>query len=219
MTARSAGMFAAWRAIARTVIDVRFIGVTLIYFNLLWFLCSIPLITLPAAIGALYVVVRELGYRRQVSWRDFFQAMRDHFVAGWRWGIVNLVVSFLFVVNFWFYSQLPSPYGLLLTALLVGFLLVWLMVQMYTFPVLLHQEQARIGLAIRNAFALCIHHPIFTLTHAFVAAIFVFMSLVVPYFWMIFTTALVFYFYNQAVITLLKIERGEDPFPTEEFEL
>jgi uncharacterized membrane protein YesL len=212
-------MFAAWRSIARTVIDVRFVGVTLIYFNLLWFFCSLPLFTLPPATGALYVVVRELGDRREVSGRDFLRAMRAHFLDGWRWGIVNLVAGFLFVVNFWFYSQLPSPFGLLLTALLIGFLVTWLLVQMYTYPILLRQVQPRVRLAIRNAFALCLRHPVFTLIHALITGIFVFMSLVVPYFWMLFTTALVFYFYNQAVTTLLKIERGTDPFAAEEFEL
>jgi uncharacterized membrane protein YesL len=212
-------MFAAWRSIARTVIDLRFIGITLIYFNLLWFFCSIPLITLPPATAALYVVVRKLEDRHEVSWRDFFQAMRDQFVVGWRWGLVNLVVDFLFVVNYWFYSQLAAPLDLLLTALLTGILLTWLLVQMYTYPVLLQQAQPQVRQALRNAFALCMRYPVFTLIHALTAGVFIFISLVVPYFWMIFTTGLVFYIYSQAVTTLLKIERGEDPFATEEYEL
>jgi hypothetical protein len=90
---------------------------------------------------------------------------------------------------------------------------------MYTYPVLLQQAQPRVRRAMRNALALCLRHPVFTLTYAFVTAIFIFMSLVVPYFWMIFTPALIFYFYNQAVTTLLKIEQGEDPFAVEEYEL
>ncbi len=219
MTTPSAGMFAAWRAIARAVIDVRFIGVTLIYFNLLWFFCSIPLVTLPPATAAFYVVLRELGARRDVSWHNFFRAMGQHFLISWQWGIINVAAGVLFAVNFWFYAQLPAPFGLLLTALLTGLLLTWLMVQMYTYPVLLEQEQPRVWQALRNAYALCLHHPVFTLTHALIAGIFVFMSLVVPYFWMIFTVGLIFYFYNQAVMTLLKFERGEDPFATDELEL
>lgn len=215
MNTRPAGMRVAWRAIARTVIDVRYAGIELVYFNLLWFVCSLPLITLPPATGALYVIVRQLSERRAVTWRDFLHAMRDQLTVSWRWGTVNLVAALLFVVNFWFYAQLPQPFGLLLTALLIGFLLVWLLIQLYTYPLLLRQESPSVRRAMRNALALCVRHPSFTLTYAFNAAIFILMSLVVPAFWMIFTAALLGFAYTQAADVLLAFERAENPFADE----
>ena len=73
--------------------DVRFIGIYLISFNLLWFFMSLPIITLPSATGALYVVTRDMVHRRSVNWRDFFAAMKAHWFTSWRWGFVNLAAA------------------------------------------------------------------------------------------------------------------------------
>ena len=65
---------------------------------------------------------------------------------------------------------------------------------------------------MRNAIFLLVKYPLYTLVHALVAVTVVFMSIVVPYFWMLFTTALVLFIYSQAVRILHRLERGEDPF-------
>ncbi len=209
---KGAGFVTGWRALARTTADLRYIGLQLLYFNLLWFFTSLPLVTLFPATAALYVVTRDLSYRRDVSLRGFFTALRAHLWMGWKWGLLNLMVAALFALNLVFYRGIAGSPGVLLTAFGYGLLLVWAMVQMYTYPLLLEQSEPRLAWAVRNAIFLLVKYPLYALVHALVATTVVFMSIVVPYFWMLFTTALVLFIYSQAVRILHRLERGEDPF-------
>jgi len=88
---------------------------------------------------------------------------------------------------------------------------IWVIIQQYTFPLLLEQEKPRVLQATRNAFVLCLRHPMFTFTYALVAATFVVMTIAVPYFWIIFTVALIMFFYNRGVWYLVQLEKGEEP--------
>lgn len=208
---RRAGMIAAWEAIAQAVIDLRYVGVTLAYFNVLWLFSSLLIITAPPAIAALYAITRSLGYRRSVGWRDFLGAQKTYFFAGWRWALLNAAAGGIIFANLTFYSYMDDTLGLLLIGLWIGLACVWIVVQMYCFPVLLEQEEPRLRTAVRNAFVLCLRHPFFTLTYALVVGFIVFISLVVPYLWALITPALLAFIYNRAVFYLVRIEQGQDP--------
>jgi len=205
------GMVAAWRMLADSVIDIRYVGMSLIFYNLLWFFSSLPIITFPPATAAMYVITRKIGYRESVDWRMFFTALITYFVVAWRWAVLNLAVLGIIGLNLWFYSSFSSLVGLVLTAFWVGLAFIWIMIQMYCFPVLLEQEYPHVLMAVRNAAALAFRHLFFTLTYALIAGFFVFMSVVVPYFWMIFTGALLAFFYNRGVYYLVQRELGHDP--------
>lgn len=208
---RRAGMIAAWESIAQTVIDVRYVGVTLVYVNLLWVLGSVLIVTLPPATAALYVITREIGYRRQIGWRDFIEAMKTRYFVGWRWALLNLAAAGIIFANLTFYSYLDPSTGLPLIGLWAGLTFLWIVVQMYCFPVLLEQECPSVRIALRNAAVLSLRHPLFTLTYALVAGFFVFLSVVVPYLWALITPALLAFMVNRAVYYLVQIEQGNDP--------
>jgi uncharacterized membrane protein YesL len=206
-----AGMIAAWQAIGQAVIDIRYVGVTLAYFNVLWVFSSVLIVTAPPATAALYVTTREIGYRRQVGWRDFVRLLRTHFFVGWRWATLNAMAVGIVFANLTFYSYMDNAIGVLLIALWLGLGFVWLVVQMYCFPLLLEQSRPAVIMALRNAFVLSMRHPLFTLTYVLVAGFFVFISLVVPYLWVLITPALLAFLYNRAVHYLIQIEQGKDP--------
>ncbi|MCD4687281.1 MAG: DUF624 domain-containing protein [Anaerolineae bacterium] len=206
-----AGMIAAWEAIAQFVIDVRYVGITLLYLNVLWVLCSLPVITAPAATAALYVTTRDLTHRREISWRAYLRACQTYFFTGWRWVLMNAIAGGIVYANLTFYSYMPPPFGPLLIALWLGAVVVWLMVQMYCFPVMLEQEKWNVRQALRNALVLVLRHPFFTLTYALVAGFFAFISLIIPYLWLLITTALFAFLYNGAVRYLVQVERGATP--------
>jgi uncharacterized membrane protein YesL len=208
---RRAGMVAAWEAIAQTVIDIRYVGVTLAYINVLWVLSSVLIVTAPPATAALYALTREIGYRRPVGWRDFAQAIKTHFFAGWRWVLLNAVAAGIIFANLTFYSYMDHTIGLLLIGLWLGLAFVWIVVQMYCFPVLLEQVRPTVRTALRNAAVLSLRHPFFTLTYALVAGFFVFVSVVVPYLWALITPALLAFLYNRAVHYLIQLEQGKKP--------
>ena len=58
---------------------------------------------------------------------------------------------------------------------------------------------------------LVIRHPVFTLNYALVAVVFIFMSLVVPYFWLIFNGAFLTLIYIHGVNYLVQLEQGKVP--------
>ncbi len=204
-------MLTAWEVLGAAVADVRHVGIILVGCNLVWFLCCLPIITAPPATAALYAITREIGYRRSMSWRDFFGYMGQYFVVGWRWAILNLIAALIVFLNVWFYDNLAVSIAPLLRWIWIVIGLLWLIIQQYTFPLMLEQEKPRVLLATRNALVLCLRHPLYTLIHALVAATFVFMTIVVPYFWMVFTVALIMYFYNRGVWYLVQLEKGAEP--------
>ncbi len=208
---RRVGMIAAWEAIAQAVIDLRYVGVSLAYFNVIWLIGCLPVITAPASTAALYVITRRMNRREDVGWRDFLRALRTYFFAGWRWAFLNGVAAGIIFANLTFYSYMPAPAGPLLIALWLGATVLWLIVQMYCFPVMLEQETPTLRHSVRNAWVLALRHPFFTLTYALVAGFFVFISVVIPYLWVLITVALLAFLYNGAVRYLVQIERGETP--------
>ncbi|MBN1681401.1 MAG: DUF624 domain-containing protein [Anaerolineae bacterium] len=208
---RHAGMIAAWEAIAQAVIDVRYVGVTLAYINVLCVLSSVLIVTAPPATAALYVLTREIGYRRPVGWRDFMRALKTYFFVGWRWALLNAAAGGIIFANLIFYSYMDKSIGLPLIGLWLGLTFVWVVVQMYCFPVLLEQARPSVRTALRNAVVLSLRYPLFTLTYALIAGFFVFLSVIVPYLWALITPALLAFFYNRAVYYLVQIEQGKDP--------
>ncbi len=210
-TQRRATFLNAWQVLGSAVGDVRDIGVMLVGFNLLWFFTSVLIITAPPATLALAAITHELGYRRPVGWRDFFRFMGRYFGVGWRWGLINLAVIIIYVANLLFYTQLDAPLNFLGRGFWTLALILWLLVQMYTLPLLLEQETPHVRLALRNAFVLLLRHSTYTLAFALVAIAFSVASILVAYFWMFFTVALLLYFYGRGVWYLVRLERGEEP--------
>lgn len=204
-------MLTALQVLGAAIMDVRHVGVMLIGYNLLWFFCCLPIITAPPATAALYAITREIGYRRNMGWRDFFTYMGQYFVIGWRWGILNLIAAFLILLNIWFYDNLGVSAAPILRVLWIVIGIIWLIIQQYTFPLMLEQEKPRVLLATRNAVVLSLRHPLFTFTYGLVAAILIIMTIAVPYFWMIFIVALIMYFYNRGVWYLVQLENGNEP--------
>jgi uncharacterized membrane protein YesL len=208
---RRAGAIDALQALGETVAhDARFVGIYLVGFNLLWVICSLPLITLPPATAALYVVTQRLAKRQHAGVRDFFATMRRYFVVAWRWALLNMIVLLLVSANVWFYSILDQTWSGLAMAVWLGLGVAWLVVDMYCFPLLLEQTQPRVSQALRNALVLCLRHPGFTLVYACVTALLIAVSAAVIYLWVLITGALLAFLGNRSVSYLLRVERGEE---------
>jgi hypothetical protein len=210
-TDRRAGPMVALQVLGDTVVhDVRFTGIYLVGFNLVWVICSLPLVTLPPATAALYVVTQRLANGQHAGLHDFWAAMLRYFAVAWRWALLNMIVLLLVSVNVWFYSGLAKNWSALAMAVWLGIGLAWLVVDMYCIPLLLEQAKPRVGQALRNAVVLCLRHPGFTLVYSFVAAFFIAVSAAIIYLWVLITAALIAFLYNRGVSYLLCFERGEE---------
>jgi uncharacterized membrane protein YesL len=208
---RRANMLDAWRVLGSAVDDMRDIGVYLVALNLVWFFSSALIVTAPPATAALYVLTRELGYRRRIDRLDFFRDMRRCWWLGWRWALLNGLAGVIYAANIAFYGTLDPPLNILGRGGWTVVFLAWLLAQLYCFPVLLEQEQPSVRRALRNAFVLLLRHPVYTLVMLLVVVAFTIARIALAYFWIFFTVALIFYLCNRSVWYLTQLEQGIEP--------
>jgi len=141
--------------------------------NIFWFICSLPIITIPAAIGGLAYAIRILIYdETEYNWRQFFNGFQKSFLWTWRWFLPNIVVTLILVINILFFSTDNPTLNLVVRAGNVVLLLIWLFLQTFTFPFLFEQQKPRMLTALRNSFAVLVHSPwLFVITCVFVLTI------------------------------------------------
>lgn len=132
----------------------------LIWLNLLWFLCSIPLITIGASTTALYSVtlkyVRdEEGYLTS----SFFQAFKNNFRSSTTIWMLMSVFNVFLVIDLILYLRIQSTGALEFFMLTIFFtaLLIFLFVNLYIYAVIAYFQNTTIQY-IKNAFLLSITH-------------------------------------------------------------
>ena len=142
----------------------RFIGKLgdLILLNLLWTVCSIPVITIGASTTAVYyVTLKMVRDENDSTVRSFFHSFKDNFKQATAIWAIFLAVGLILAFDIWFFvtGQAPVPgiAGNLMTAISGGMAILYLSTYIYVFPI-----QARfynpVKYTIRNAFIMSIRH-------------------------------------------------------------
>ena len=142
----------------------RFIGKLgdLILLNLLWTVCSIPVITIGASTTAVYyVTLKMVRDENDSTVRSFFHSFKDNFKQATAIWAIFLAVGLILAFDIWFFvtGQAPVPgiAGILMTAISGGMAILYLFTYIYVFPI-----QARfynpVKYTIRNAFIMSIRH-------------------------------------------------------------
>lgn len=131
----------------------RFIGKfgDLIILNILWLICSIPIITIGASTTAVYYVTLKLardddGY----TIRSFFKSFKENFKQSTIIWLILLVVGLILGVDLYFFSRLFTGQGSIrsvMLAVLLAMVLIYLAVFTYIFPL-----QARFFNTIKGTF-------------------------------------------------------------------
>ncbi|MCC7021769.1 MAG: DUF624 domain-containing protein, partial [Thermomicrobiales bacterium] len=113
--------------------------------NLLWLLLSLPIVTWPAATAGLFALVRqvvqeELGEApRDARLADFWAGFRQHGLRGTLLALLDLAGLTAIVVALAFYLQSPAEPLRWLSGPIAMIGLVWLMAQIYLFPLLIQR--------------------------------------------------------------------------------
>lgn len=109
----------------------------LVILNLLWLVCSIPVITLGASTTALYsVVIKMVKDEESYIVKSFFSSFRENFKqATVIWGILLAVFSLLYV-DFFFSSHTPVTGGELLFIPFAIVAILTVLTSLYVFPML-----------------------------------------------------------------------------------
>lgn len=194
---------------SKIIEDIRHSLGDFIVANLLWLLFSIPIITLPPALGALFYTTNRIVHDKPISLRTFVAGFRAYFWKSWLLMLINIVVIGVIGIN----ALLLNQFDIRLRSIFLGFYLVlltlWLLVQIYAFPLLLELETAQIKLAYRGSFALYFGNLPFSLLITMIILIIAGISIYAWPAWLFISGSLIAYFANIGTVYLLN--KSNDP--------
>ena len=132
----------------------RLVDATVLHF--LWLLCCIPVVTIgPATVALYYVLMKAIRNEGTRYYRMFFTAFKENFKKALPLGLVFLVVAGLLVGAGFLYKGLFEAIGAGFLQIMIyvsgAFILVWLLVFEYAFPMLARFENT-VFKTITNAF-------------------------------------------------------------------
>jgi len=183
--------------------------------NAVTVLLAIPVITFPPALAGLWSVANRVVQGMATGWRDYFAGFRRYFWKAWGLALLNILVTTIVLTSIRFYTPGNAPFeinptlSLWIRAFWVVVALLWMVFQMYPLALLLEQEDQRLRTALRNAAALLIANPGFTLLLAVLLLITAVISTVFPALWFLVTVALFAVVCNKAVRHLLQPYREQ----------
>jgi hypothetical protein len=168
------------------------------------------LIPLPIVSAALCFVTNQISRGKAITWGAFLVGIRRYWGKSLIVGLVNLIVLILLVTNLQFYGVvLQGAWTNLAVSLWLILGAYWLLVQVFWFPMILELENEKILLALRNALAIAIITPGFSLSLAVLMAAIIALCVVltVPVF--LFLASFVMLMCNHATRSRLAIARKE----------
>ena len=130
--------------------------------DLFWLLLSIFVITFPAACAGLFYTMRELAYGESVDWKTFFVGVKKYFWASYRWFGFNLLVGGLLVFYMWFFSAAKADWGQVISGIPAGVLVLWGLLNIFTFPMMMEQVKPSYFQALRNSLVFFMKWPGYT---------------------------------------------------------
>lgn len=182
-------------------IDLYVRSIDLITANVIWFLLSLPLITAFPAAAGLYHAMNHFAHGRVGNGRVVWEGFRLHFWLSWKWGLANLAAFGILWLNIRFYGGLDAGWAVWVRALLILLFMLWGALQLYTFPLLLEQEDQRIRTALRNSLVLFIRRPLQTIGWALTVFILALgTSAFLPVAWIVISASVCLYLSNRATI-------------------
>ena len=192
----------------RTVLDtIKYDFGDLLVSNVIWVLMFLPVITIPPAFAGLIYATSQMVHNESVTRQIFFNGFKKYFLASYRWFFFNVIVVGLLLFNIDFSIRFPQVLWLqYLRGVYWVLLASWMLLQIYTFPLLILQEKPRLALALRNSAILWIKHSIFSLLLSVVIILLVVVSLFLFPLWFVVSASLIAYLANLGVVYLLSKE-------------
>ena len=156
-----------------------------IWLTILWFVCSLPIITIGASsTAASYVALKVMKDEEGSLTKQFFYSFKQNFKQATIIWLVALLFTIVLGVNFWFYYQLNNAFSKVFMIVLIVLSVVFTMVLHYIFPVLAKFDNSTKNLLIM-AFVMALENINWTVFMVvaticvFVIGIFVFAPLLV----------------------------------------
>lgn len=199
-------------ALRERSIDLYYDLIALITVNVMWFVLTLPVVTALPALGALFYATNRLAHGNGADWRTFRDGFRMYFWLSWRWGLASLVIFGMLGGNLWFYARADADWAV--WAQMAGLAVLfsagtW---NLFTFPLLLEQQDRRLRVAARNSLVIMLRRPLYSLGVGASVAILILLSIyVMPPLWIFLTASLITYFANRAVVESIEVITGHTP--------
>lgn len=189
-----------WDELRDSLYDAYINSISLITINIVWFMLMLPVITVFPALAGLYYATNHMAHDRTADWHTFFEGFRQNLWLSYRWGLMNLVAFVLLGSSVVFYAELQEPWAVLVRPVVMMFLIIWTLLQIYTFPLLLEQEDQRLITALRNSGVIWLKRPLFSLGTAVLLVLIAVISTILGPAWIFITGSLCAYLANRAVV-------------------
>ncbi len=168
----------------------RFIGkfFDVMVLNLLWVICSIPIVTVGASTTAVYYVTMKLVRDENDSVvKAFFRSFKENFKQATVIWLILLLSGALIGFDIYFFLHIQTAQSAVRTvmmALLFAFAILWVLISLYAFPL-----QAKFYNQIRrtlfNGFFMSVRHILQSLVMLVTDAAIVVIALLVPMLFML----------------------------------
>lgn len=132
----------------------------LVWLNLLWLLCCLPIVTIGAATTALYSVsLKYVQDKESYLTHSFFKAFKENFLPATFIWIIMAVCGIILGIDLVLYLRLPSagPKELLLMLIFFTAMLLYLFTSLYIYAIIAYFKNT-VGQYVKNALVLSICH-------------------------------------------------------------
>ena len=107
----------------------------LVILNLLFILCSIPIITIGCSMTAMdYVLLKKKEGSESYLWKMFFHSFKENFKQSTIIWICMMLAAFVLYVDFRMLPQFKGPMGIALLVVVAMGAFFWLILSIYVFP-------------------------------------------------------------------------------------
>lgn len=182
----------------------------------LYLLCLLLALLTGPATYAMAVMMRNITEYQPVSLREFLATMLAHARRGWLMGVVGVTITFLLLINLFFYASLGG-WSVALVPLFLMINLLWLIMLLYLYPMAVITEGGPLPV-LRNCAIILFRYPFLSLIAAIIALLMLVVStaLIIP--WLMLTMSLVMGISTRAIRSAVR--RGhnlpeEDPIDTD----
>ena len=180
----------------------------LVLLNLLWLVCSLAVVTLPASTTALAYAVRQLIYEpTDYKLKVFFEGFKSGFWWSWRWFLPNVVLTLLFLFNILFFRIDNNTITIFIIAGNIVLLVSWTMLQTFILPFMLAQEKPSFRLAIRNSLVIFVKYPWHFILLTLFLWLFAVLSVILMMPWVLFSVSFGYF------VTIHFLRQLLDPLP------
>ena len=128
----------------------------MICLNVLWVICSIPIVTIGASTTALYTVMLKMVRNEEgYIFRGFLKAFKSNFKQSTLIWLILLLLGIVWTVDFRVAGFIPGMAGIILSAIFLALGFILLSVMIYIFPLTARYENG-IKATFKNALILTV---------------------------------------------------------------